>query len=67
MFIKLVYNNGGYHLKCGNNLGHGVLVAHMVEQNITFALAINVSCKLINFYKQTLVADLFKECKELLN
>ena len=45
----------------GNNLGHGVLVAHMAERNITFALAINVSRKLINFHERTLVADLFKE------
>ena len=45
----------------GNNLGYGVLVAHMAERNITFVLAINVSRKLINCHEQTLVADLFKE------
>ena len=45
----------------GNNLGYGVLVAHIAERNITFALAINVSRKFISFHDQTLVADLFRE------
>ena len=45
----------------GNSFGYGVLVAHVVERNITFSLAINVSRKLIHFHEPTLVAEVFQE------
>ncbi|ABX77233.1 serine hydrolase domain-containing protein [Coxiella burnetii] len=45
----------------GNSFGYGVLVAHVMERNITFALAVNVSRKLIHFHEPTLVAEVFKE------
>ena len=45
----------------GNNYGYGVLIAHSVDRNITFALAINVSRKLINLHNDELVAEVLKE------
>ena len=45
----------------GNNLGYGVLVAHVIERNVTFALAVNVSRKIINFHEPTLVAPIFQD------
>lgn len=45
----------------GNNFGYGVLVAHVIERNITFSLAINISRRLIHFHEPTLMAEIFQE------
>ncbi|MFV9994524.1 MAG: serine hydrolase [Coxiella endosymbiont of Dermacentor nuttalli] len=45
----------------GNNLGYGMLVAHIIERNITFALSVNISRKIINFHEPTLVVPIFQK------
>ncbi len=41
----------------GNNYGYGVLVAHLVDRDITFALAVNLNRQVINLHNQELVVE----------
>lgn len=45
----------------GNNFGYGVLIAYSVNKDITFALAVNVSRRIINLHNEGVVAEVLKE------
>lgn len=45
----------------GNNYGYGVLIAHAIKRDITFALALNVSRQRIDLHNKDLVAGILKK------
>ena len=61
LYKTISKNYGEIIWNAGNNYGYGVMVAYSVDRDIAFALAVNISRRLINLHNQDLVVGILDE------